>query len=313
MMPRNFAILQAVRPRLNPYLVATMGLWGFNFVALKLLYREMTPPTVGVVRFVIMWAALALLCRALGIKSSFTWPERMRAWVMGFLAMGLYMVLFLQGMLESSAAEGAIILGASPVLTLLFAILVRQEKFRTRGFLGALVAISGVALVVIGGGAVLGGRLAGNLMILGSAVVWAASAVVSRPLMVRSAPLAVLTASMPGAILPLLLYGGPTLLQWNWREMSVMGWAMLLYVAIGAGAFGFYWFYIGIRQVGASRAMLHQYLVPCIATLAAWLTLGTSLAWTQAIGFAVILGGVSLAVQPQPQTPHDVPVAPEAA
>ena len=136
-------------PHLNASLLVTMLLWGFNFVAMKLMLREMTPATAALGRWILMYAILVLLCKRYGVPF---WPERSprgtRIWIQGFLAMGAYMVLFTLGMKEATAAEGAIILGCSPVFTLLLAAAVGQERFNL-GILGAtLLAFAGVALVV---------------------------------------------------------------------------------------------------------------------------------------------------------------------
>lgn len=44
-------------------MLMTVVCWGFNFVALKLLFAEgLTPAATSLVRFLLMWGVLAAIC-----------------------------------------------------------------------------------------------------------------------------------------------------------------------------------------------------------------------------------------------------------
>jgi drug/metabolite transporter (DMT)-like permease len=280
--------------------MATMMLWGFNFVALKVILVQMTPQAAALVRFVIMYAFLIMICRWRGI--SLRYPERRDTlWILfqGFLSMGVYMVFFTLGMRDSTAAEGAIILGTSPIFTILIAVAVRQEKFHLESLLGILAAFAGVALVVYFGDhppARTGGmspKMFGNLLVFAGAAVWAWSTVISKPLVGRHDPLRLLTLSMPGALLALIPFGLHDVIRLDWSELSFTTWSMMIYFSGLAGTLGFVLFYEGVRQVGASGAMVYQYFVSPIAVLFAFLVLGQGLHLMQLIGLVVVLSGVA--------------------
>lgn len=284
---------ESVRPNLP--LIATVLSWGFNFVALKLMYEQMSPPAVGLVRFVIMWAALVLLCQALGYSIKYPKGDAGRLMFQGFLAMGAYMWFFLEGMRGSTAAEGAIILATAPIFTAFFAALAGQERFNPRAMIGAVVAFIGVGMVVATGAhevkEVEGKWLANGLVLVASAV-WALTSVVSRPLVEKYVPLRVLTLSMPGGLLVMLPYGLAPTLAVDWGSLSAITWAMMLHMAVLAGVVGFAGFYTGIKQIGAPAAMLYQYLVPPIAALSAWIVFGQSMMPLQFVGLSLVLAGV---------------------
>lgn len=282
--------------RLNPYLLVTMVSWGFNFVAIKLLYREMDPATVSLVRLAIMAAVLVAVCLVVKVPLRYPKGQAWKILLQGCLSLGVYMIFFLEGMVGTSPAEGAILLGTGPIFTLLFAVVAKQERFISRSLYGILVAFLGVVLVVFVPGHPMGsGHLAANLMVLISAMIWALSTVLSRPLVGSAHPLSMLTLSMPGALVALIPYGGVKLLQFNWSGMGPLGWSMLAYVSLVAGVVGFVAFYVGVRQVGASGAMLYQYLVAPLAALSGWLFLGNQLYAQQFLGIVVVLGGVAWA------------------
>lgn len=268
--------------------------WGFNFVALKLVYEQMTPAAVALVRYLGMFALLVAF--SVARRESLRYPrgDALRLLVLGFLSMGVYMVFFLEGMRESAPAEGAIILSTSPIFTALIAAAVGQERLNRGAFGGALLAFAGVAVVVLGGSGAGHGKLLGNALILIAAVIWAASTVYSRPLVERISPFRVLTLSMPGALIVLVPYGLRPALETPWSALMPATWSMLAYVAVFAGAVGFVGFYEGVRQIGGPAAMVYQYFVPVIAALSAWLVLGGTLNGVQFGGMAVVLTGVAL-------------------
>jgi drug/metabolite transporter (DMT)-like permease len=275
-------------------LAATVLAWGFNFVALKVLYQGLPAPVVALWRYVLM--GLVLLIVALWRRTSLRYDRSTaaRTLLQGFLALGVYMVLFLEGMRYAVPAEGAILLATAPLWTQALACAVGQERFSARLLGGAVLALVGVALVVFGGGAAAGGRLIGIGLLSASAFTWAVSVVVSRPLLAGGDPWRVLTLSMPGAAPAMLAYGLLPSLQVDYGRVAAAQWAMLAHVAFGAGVIGFAGFYSGVRRLGGPGAMLYQYLVPPTAAAFGWIVLGTPLAAPQIGGIAVVLAGVAL-------------------
>lgn len=283
-------------PHLNASLLVTMLLWGFNFVAMKLMLLEITPATAALGRWFLMYGVLALLCRKYGLPIV---PERSkrgaRLWIQGFLAMGLYMVLFTLGMRDATPAEGAIILGCSPVFTLLLAAAVGQERFNLPILGATLIAFAGVALVVGGADHSSKAQIVSHLLLLASAGLWAVSTIVSRPLVADADPLAMLTQSMPGGFLALLPFGALDLVRTPWASLSWTTWGSLLYFSLIAGVAGFLLFYKGVKQVGAPGAMLYQYLVSPLALLSSVAVLHIGMKPIQLVGLVVVLSGVMLA------------------
>lgn len=288
--------LKLVRlPRFNPALLTTMALWGFNFVAVKLVLEQVPPISSAFIRGLVMYAGLLAICVASGVSLRFPPGTWWRISVQGFLSLGLYMILFVLGMDGSTPAEGAILLGTSPVFTLLIACLFRQETFRWSILGGTLVAFAGVGIVVAASpGAHVGSVSTAHLLVLASAFVWALATVVSRPLVHEVPPLQMLTLSMPAGLITLLPFCFGELQELRWQDLTLTTWSMLLYFGIAAGLAGFLLFYKGVRQVGASGAMVYQYLVAPIAAVFGFLVLGSGMAPLQFLGLVVVLGGVAL-------------------
>ncbi len=282
-------------PRPNWALLTTMTLWGYNFVAVKYVYAAMSPAALGLARFLVTWATLAAIVWSKG--GSLKCPDGLgwRIALQGFLSMGLYMVLFLEGIARVAPGEGAILLATSPILTAMIAAAVGQERLVAGTVVGSLTAFAGVGLVV-GAGAFSGRtNLVGAVLLLTSALVWAAATVISKPIMSKVPPVEMFALSMPAAALILVPYGIRDLVEVAWRNLTPTVWGNLFHVTFLAGLVGFVGFYRGVQRAGASAAMLYQFLVPLLASFFAWVCLGTVMTWVQWLGVVVVLAGVGYA------------------
>jgi drug/metabolite transporter (DMT)-like permease len=275
-----------------------------NFVAMKVVYRQLTPEALFVLRYFIMGAVFVVACRVSGISLHVEPADRRPVLWFGFIAMGVYLVFFTLGMKDSSAAEGALILALAPLMTAVGEIILGHQAPSLRLLLGGLVAVGGVALVVFGNGhAQVKGHLAGNLLLFVSAILWAYSALLMKPLLVRYRPLQLMTVSYVGA-LPVVLLFLPWLLRSHLAQLDLPSWLSIAHIALGSGVLGFTLFYAGVKLIGPSRAVTYQYFTPITTALFAWPILGTPITWLQVLGMSVVIGGLVLARReaPQPET-----------
>lgn len=277
---------------LNGPLLLVVLFWGFNFVAIKAVQPMIGVRALALLRFPAMWFLLLLICAWRG-ESVRPKPGDGRAvFLVGFLSMGVYMVLFLEGMGRTSAAEGAIVLSTSPIFTYMLSVARRQETFSLPAFAAVVVAFVGVALVILGGASGEHGTPLGNLLVLVAAVAWAGSTVMMKPLLGHYSPTQVYAMSMPAGLPLLLPYGLLPVLATDFRAVTPFGWAMFGWIGLVAGVFAFILFYRGLHEIGPSGAASYQFLVPPTAALSAWAVTGKALAPLQWVGFTVVLAGV---------------------
>ncbi|MDX2064178.1 MAG: DMT family transporter [Fimbriimonadaceae bacterium] len=275
-------------------LVVTATAWGYNFVSIKLVYRQMEPSALSLIRFLLMWAILVAIGYATRQPPRVSREDRWPTFLAGTVSMGIYMVLFLEGLKRTSSADAAIVLASAPLLTYGFSLLFRLEAFRWAGLLGTVLALVGVAAVTLNGARTGASTWQGNLLVFISAIVWALSTFQMRPLVERYGSLPALTASMPGALPVLAIYGGMATLGTNVRTWDAVTWANLAQITLASGVAAFICFYIGVKQVGPATATRYQFFVPVLATLFAWWVFGqrpNTMQWT---GIATVIAGVML-------------------
>jgi drug/metabolite transporter (DMT)-like permease len=113
-----------------------------------------------------------------------------------------------------------------------------------------------------------------------------------RPLLHKYDPTQVFTLSIPGAIPVMLLYGLLPALHTDYAAISSLGWIMFAQVTIISGVVSFVCFYIGIHQIGPSRATMYQFFIPPTAAIFQWIIYGRALLPMQWLGLGVLMGGV---------------------
>ncbi len=279
-----------------------MLFWGFNFVSMKILFPVMAPSAVVFWRYFIMGAVLVLICAA--SRQSLRIPVEHRTAILltGFFSMGIYMVLFFEGVKRAPAGESAIILATNPIMVGVMSMILGREPKSTARVLGSLVALVGVALVVLGRPDALvvsketSERFFGDVLLFLSAIAWATSVILAKPVSAHVKPLPLFTMSMLGGLPVVAIYGFAEAFRINWGAFNAWHWANLAQIALGSGVIAMVFYYRGVAELPASVASLHQFLVPVLTTLFAAMILHERLAWVQGIGVGVLLVGLSVNV-----------------
>ncbi|MFN7171269.1 MAG: DMT family transporter [Fimbriimonadaceae bacterium] len=292
----------------GPMLLVTL-FWGFNFVAMKMAFSEIGVSASMLGRYLVMllmlWGWAWIARRRLRYRKEDVFPLLWQ----GFVSMGLYIVVFMEGVHRSGAGEAAIMLATAPIFGMFIAAAMGEERFNLAIFLCAVLALVGVAGVAMGATSATGNTLFGNLLVLISAALWAYSAALSRKLVRRYSPLDMLTLGLPGAAILLIPYG--LLATWNapWDELTSSGWVGLLWLILLGGLFGFLLFYRGVQAVGVSGAMVYQFCVPVVAALSAWIFLQAPMSGLQWFSMGVVIASVAAASYLRFQTSKKGPSA----
>lgn len=157
---------------------AAVVIGGSNFVAVTFSNREFPPFFGATARFGIA----SLLFFGLGrfLKIPLLRGRRAgKAVLYGVIGFGIAYACLYVALLELSAGTVAVILASVPLMTLLIAVLHRQERMTARGIVGGVLALGGIAILSSGK---LGGELPiGSLLAaLGGALASAWSTVIAK-------------------------------------------------------------------------------------------------------------------------------------
>lgn len=278
----------------------------FSSAAVVIVIAAPAPPaTVAASRVAITALAWALIALVRGAGLGLTGvdgPTRRRIWISGAL-LGAHFSLWILSLTLTSVAHGAVLVGLQTLFAGLFG-LVLGDRVSWR-------LLAGVAIALLGTG-ILTGSDAGTATMLGDGLAVLAGACSAAYLVVNRGV---------GHALPL-----PTLLAWvnAVAAVTITGWIVVSGAAVwvpSAGAvevLAILWLGLGPGLVGhgsmnwAARSLpvhvvsLTVLLEPAGAAVLAWVALGQSFGWEEAVGAALLLVGAGVSASDQGSlTPPD--------
>jgi drug/metabolite transporter (DMT)-like permease len=268
-----------------------------NFAFVKFALVDFYPLSFTVLRFFL--AALFLVTIMLVNREPLSLERGDTGAIiqLGFIGITLYNMLFMEGLDLTTASNAALFISTSPLFAALMLARSRNERITPQAVAGLLLSTLGVFLVIQNkpGGLSFSRRdLAGDLLTLSAAVVWALYTVRAKPLLERYSPIKVTAYSMAAGAVMLLPIGASELLHQPWRMVSIRSWAAFSFSAFISGGLAFTLWYEGVKKIGVTRTIVYHYIVPFVAVLFAALFLGERIALTQVLGGVLILTGVSL-------------------
>ncbi len=288
--------------------LATVPLtWGFNFVALKILYKgyHFTVSGLLTARYILM-VPMLLGLQLLAERNLHIRREHWRHLIIfSIVTVGIYQYLFAKAIEWTSAGESALLISSAPIFTFLITTLLGHEKFSKMGLAGVIFGFAGISLVIFGGNgsaSIPETHIKGDLVMIAAAVLWASYAIFSRPLLKHYSALKVTTWAHTLGALMIIPIGFTQFARTDWMHLAPMGWACTLYFAWLAGVYGFVVWYRGVRVIGSSKTMLFQYLVPPVALIVGYFGpyLSSALkseapSLLQSLGVIITLSGVYIA------------------
>jgi drug/metabolite transporter (DMT)-like permease len=276
-------------------LVAAL-LWGGVFAAAKLGMQEIPFSSFLTLRLVIATTLLVIIAGGIGWLGSLrtTW----RPLIAAGLAQTTFQVLLLQGINQTSAALSAILLASAPLMTAAWLGLTSKEQLAPRQWLGLGLGLAGVALLVGVDGLSGGGTLVGNLIAFGAGVAWAWYGLAIGPLARAVGPIRAACGTVAMAAIVLLPFGIGELAAFPWSQVSITGWAGLLYGAVLGLVVATALWVRSVERWGTQATMNYSYLEPVAAVVIAAVLLAEMLRPIQGVGAVLALLGVYLASAP---------------
>lgn len=239
---------------------------------------------------ILMWSLLALftigsapvppfllnaLCFAIGGTIGLIWTARRGLSVLGEVPMSVYAfgtlglfgyhALYFTAFRLGPSAETGLIAYLWPLLIVLFSGLLPNERLRARHVLGALIALSGAALIVIGAQGGAGGAPPAALALAFlAALTWAGYSVLSRRL--RAVPSESVTVfCLATALLSALCHLAFEETAW---PSGALGWAAVLALGVFPVGAAFFTWDIGMKKGDIQLLGVASYAAPLLSTLA---------------------------------------------
>ncbi len=283
-------------------MLLAMLVWGVNVSAVKALTASFETLPLAALRMGVACIALSaiVLWRRGGVPRL---TGRQLAVMAGCAFLMVYgnQILFAQGLLRSTATNGALIMALSPLVSALMAALVFGERFTARRMVGVALGFAGVAAVVLSHpGAGLSSAGIGDLMLALSVVSFAVGGVGVQRLARQVDPLSISWVIYLIGTFMLVVHTllGPSRLGAAQLFPGPWPWALVLFSGIAATAAGNLIWNRAISVIGVARTAVFLYWVPVFGVLFAALLLGEVLTWWHLFGFAAVMSGTWLGTRP---------------
>ena len=282
-------------------LAAVAFVWGATFIAGRTLAQEMPAMVVAAARF----SVAAILLVILAWKMEGGLPRLSRSQMLATAALGLtgiflYNLCFFGSLARIPAGRAALFVALNPIVTALAAAVILRERLTSRKWAGIAIAFVGAAIVITRGD--LAGAMhdisqslgAGELMMLGGAVSWAAYTLIGRRALTNLSPIAATTYAALWGLLLLSIGAAGQLDEVNWAALTFKSAAAVGYLGVFGTVLGFVWYYEGVKAIGPSRASVFNNLVPVFGVTLGALLLGEAILVSMVVGGLLVVAGVTL-------------------
>lgn len=261
---------------------AAIILWGSAFPGIRVALESYSPFHVALLRMLTATAALLIFAGITKMKL----PDKKDVpfiLLLGFLGFSVYHTLLSIGEMTVDAGAASLLIATVPLLSALLAAAFLKERFGRYGWVGSLIAFSGVALISVGAGGEFGVELGVFIILLGALgeslfFVFQSSYLKKYGFL----PFTIYTI-VAGTLFMLPFSGG----LWHAvQQASAESTATVVYLGLFPTVIPYFAIaYITSRQ-GASEATSFLYLVPAAAIFISWI-------WLQEIPTLLsIIGGV---------------------
>ena len=276
--------------------IVTSAIRGTTFISSKFLLLEgLSPAAIMVLRFVVAYLLMLPFVRGEWFCRSV--KDELKMVALGITGGSAYFLLENTALLYTQASNVAIIIAATPLLTMLTVNLLNKGQGASkRLYAYSLLSLAGVAMVILNGNFILKLNPIGDLLTFGAVVTW----------VIYSIIIANLQDSYSSMMITrkIFFYGIVTLLPYfliepwgvTWEMLSrPMVWGNIAYLGVLASLVCYAAWNIVLKRLGAVDATNYLYINPIVAMITAFLLLGERITPLAIVGTTLILVGVYLA------------------
>lgn len=272
------------------------AIWGSSFALIKVALEDVGPSQIVVSRLILGALVLALFAAISRVSLRMSRTGWVHVAISAVFANVIPYLLLSYGEQHTSAGMAGVLVGGTPLITLLIAALaLREERATRRSGLGFVAGFIGVVIVLAPWSAD-DNSVIGSLACFGAAVSYAIGYVYVRrfisPLNVKPLTLAtnqlVAAAAVMIVITPLFTWRPITEISFNTVT------AIVLLGALSTGFANILYFRL-IQDVGASTASAVDYAVPIFAVFFGIILLSEPVTWNVIVGGLIVLIGMGIA------------------
>jgi drug/metabolite transporter (DMT)-like permease len=276
-------------------LLLVVFIWAANAPLAKFGISGLDIYVFNAIRYVVAGVALTSIAvlrsgwRAVDRKD---WPNLI---ALGLLANVVYQLAYIIGLKNTSVGNSVILLSTSPLWTAFFNARIHKETISRRTWLGMTISLGGIILIVIGSGTELGfgsNALRGDVLSLIAALLWALNTNYQKSFLKSYSAIQLSVILIGVGAVGLTAVALPNALSLSWGDVGIEYYlAAVASGALSIAAANVLWTF-GVKKIGPRRTSAFNNLVPVLAIVLAYVTLGEKVSVLQIAGASVTLLGV---------------------
>lgn len=282
------------------FVLVTMSAWGSNYVVTRFILGLVPAFTLMFFRYLVAAVALLLVVRRMQPRKIEPADKKI-IFFTGFVGYFLGVGALTVGTQYSNASFASLLNAMNPILIILFAVPVLQEKITAHKIISICIAVAG-AYFVIGGVRDIG-VIFGAALCIFSVCTWALVSVVAKPVMQKYGPIPVTAYALAvsvGFFLPasaIELAASPTV-----HLLDPVVVASLLYMGLIPTALAYVLWNKSLTMMEAGICSLFYPVQPMVAVILGSLFLGERMNTGFFIGAALIIAGLAYSILAGPRT-----------
>lgn len=268
--------------------------WGISFVSTEYLLEDLGPMTIGAVRFIFATFIMYLMMRATGTSLKIDKKDHLLFVLAGGIGIAIYFYFGNTGIKYISASPSALIIAAIPMFTLIFEALIYKRPVTWIDALAILISIIGVVLIVDLklSEFFIAKEAFGYLMMGGAVLSWIVYSMASKPLFKKYSYLTIIFYQFLYS-LPFFVLMVPFEVN-QWSQLSVEGWAHLIFLSVFASVLGFYYYAKAMDLLGVTESSVFINFLPVVTIIFSYFYMGQLISLKQLIGGAFVMLSVTV-------------------
>mgnify|MGYP003456556708 FL=1 len=277
----------------------TVAVWGTTFVWTKLLIiNGLSPAQIFTLRFIIAYVLLTgfSLWRGRHKWLSDNWRDELTMMALGLTGGSMYFLTENESLRFTTATNTSLIVCSCPLFAMLIiALFYKSERFSRLQALGSLLALIGMAAVVLNGHFVLHLSPLGDTLAFSACICWALYTLLMKPVMGRYPAMFITRKVFFYGILTILPYYifVPDMPSWDVLMRPEVALNLLFLGSVASMLCYLTWSWC-MKGLGAVICTNWVYVNPITTIIAAWLILDEQITVYFLIGSILIIAGMYL-------------------
>ncbi|KMY52658.1 membrane protein [Bacillus sp. FJAT-27231] len=269
----------------------TIIAWGSAFPGIKIALQSYSPEHIALLRLLIGSSGLIVFAVVKKIRMP-DLKDVPAILLLGFLGFTVYHTALNIGEKTVSAGVASLLISITPMFSAVLAAIFLKDRFSKMGWIGSLIAFSGVAVISVGNGGSLSAVAVGVLLILVAAAGESCYFVFQTNYLNKYGfiPFTIYTI-LSGAFFMLFFCPGTVTEITQAAPSSTYA---LVYLGLIPTIVPYFAVAYLISKAGAAEATSSLYLTPVAAMIIAWIWLGEIPSFLSLFGGILTLAGVSL-------------------